>query len=186
MPQQWEYAGGSNQKWYLKDAGNGYYDIINVNRGKGLDVADASTADGGNVQQWSVTGSGGANQQWQIVAFSGGYYRMINRNSGKALDIADVSTVNGVNVHQWAYTGGGTTSCSAFKRHKARLKMPRAGPNCPTTLWASFCAELRFFDSFLKKYRKTLAQNDKCMVYSNSGRDNNAGKQEKQRLFLEN
>jgi len=103
--QQWEYAGGNNQKWYLKDAGNGYYNIINVNSGKALDVTDASTTDGGSVQQWALSGVGGTNQQWQVVAVSGGYYKLINRNSSKALDIANVSTANGAVVQQWTYTG---------------------------------------------------------------------------------
>ncbi|WP_226042576.1 RICIN domain-containing protein [Natrinema sp. DC36] len=42
--------------------GNGEYEVINVNSGKLLEVADASTADGANVQQWSANGH--PTQRW--------------------------------------------------------------------------------------------------------------------------
>ena len=84
--------------------GGGYYQIINRNSGKVLDVNGASTANGANVQQWAY--GGGTNQQWSIAAVSGGYYQIINRNSGKVLDVDGASTADGANVHQWSYGGG--------------------------------------------------------------------------------
>jgi galactan endo-1,6-beta-galactosidase len=38
---------------------------VNRNSGKVLDVSGRSTADGGNVIQW--TDNGGSNQQWSLV-----------------------------------------------------------------------------------------------------------------------
>jgi hypothetical protein len=82
-----------------------YYRLINRNSGKVAEVAGFSTADGGNVQQWSSTGT--SSQQWSFVSVGGGYYNVINRNSGKCLDVNGVSTADGANVQQWT-CGTGT------------------------------------------------------------------------------
>ena len=82
-----------------------YYRLINRNSGKVAEVAGFSTADGGNVQQWSSTGT--SSQQWRFVSVGGGYYNVINRGSGKCLDVTGVSTTNGANVQQWT-CGSGT------------------------------------------------------------------------------
>ncbi|MBD0384487.1 RICIN domain-containing protein [Paenibacillus sp. WST5] len=81
------------------------YKIVNKNSGKVLDVANMSTADGANVQQWT-SWSGGTNQEWQIVDAGSGYYKFINRNSGKALDVYNMSTADGTNLHQWSSWSG--------------------------------------------------------------------------------
>jgi hypothetical protein len=82
-----------------------YYRLINRNSGKVAEVANFSTADGGNVQQWSSTGT--SSQQWRFVSVGSGYYNVINRNSGKCLDVNGVSTADGANVQQWT-CGSGT------------------------------------------------------------------------------
>jgi endo-1,4-beta-xylanase len=82
-----------------------YYRLINRNSGKVAEVAGFSTADGGNVQQWSWTGT--SSQQWSFVSVGGGYYNVINRGSGKCLDVNGVSTADGANVQQWT-CGTGT------------------------------------------------------------------------------
>ena len=81
-----------------------YYRLINRTSGKVLEVANSSTADGGNVQQWTSTG--GTNQQWSFVSLGNGYYEIINRNSGKALDVVGNGTADGVNVDQWTWNSG--------------------------------------------------------------------------------
>jgi hypothetical protein len=80
-----------------------YYQLVSRNSGKVAEVASNSTADGGNVQQW--TWNGGNNQQWSFVALAGGYYEIINRNSGKVLEVAGNSTTDGGNVQQWTWAG---------------------------------------------------------------------------------
>jgi len=79
------------------------YKVINKYSGKALDVTNASTADGGNVQQWTY--SGGNNQSWKVDLLSDGYYKITNTNSGKVLDVAGPSTADGANVQQWTSTG---------------------------------------------------------------------------------
>ena len=63
--QQWSANGGTNQMWYLRPTGDGYYTIVGRNNGLLADVYGASTTDGAQVVQW--TANGGANQQWQFV-----------------------------------------------------------------------------------------------------------------------
>jgi alpha-L-fucosidase len=80
-----------------------YYRLINRNSGKVAEVAANSTADGGNVQQWTWIGT--TSQQWSFEALAGGYYRIVNRNSGKVLEVAANSTADGGNVQQWTWVG---------------------------------------------------------------------------------
>jgi DUF1680 family protein len=81
-----------------------YYRLINRNSGKVADVSGASTADGGDIVQW--TSNGGANQQWSFVSVGGGYYKIVNRNSGKLVDVSGASTADGADVVQWTDNGG--------------------------------------------------------------------------------
>jgi alpha-galactosidase len=83
---------------------SGYYNLVNRNSGKVLDVAGYSTADGGAIDQW--TDNSGTNQQWTLTPVAGGYYRLFNRNSGKVLDVAGYSTADGGKVDQWTDNGG--------------------------------------------------------------------------------
>lgn len=81
-----------------------YYRITNRNSGKVVDVSASSTADGGNVLQW--TWNGGANQQWSFNDAGSGYFTIVNRNSGKCLEVYGQSSADGANVDQWACNGG--------------------------------------------------------------------------------
>lgn len=63
--QQWTANGGTNQMWYLRPTGDGYYTIVARNSGLAADVYGAATSDGAQVVQWTT--NGGTNQQWQFV-----------------------------------------------------------------------------------------------------------------------
>jgi hypothetical protein len=81
-----------------------WYEIVNSNSGKALDVCGVSTADGACVQQYAR--SGGTNQQWQFVDSGGGFYRLRARHSGKVLDVFNWSTVDGGALVQWPDLNG--------------------------------------------------------------------------------
>jgi endo-1,4-beta-xylanase len=81
-----------------------WYEIVNRNSGKALDVCGVSTADGACIQQY--TRSGGQNQQWQFVDSGGGYYRVRARHSGKVLDVYNWSTADNGAIVQWPDHGG--------------------------------------------------------------------------------
>lgn len=79
------------------------YNIISRNSHKLLEVANASTANGANVQQW--TSNGHNCQRWRLEDAGGGYYRIVNVHSGKLLEVANASTSDGANVQQWPNNG---------------------------------------------------------------------------------
>ncbi|WP_408958565.1 RICIN domain-containing protein [Natrinema sp. 74] len=81
----------------------GTYEIANAHSGKLLEVANASTADGANVQQWSANGN--PTQQWSVEDLGNGEYHIRNENSGKLLEVANASTNDSANVRQYAATG---------------------------------------------------------------------------------
>jgi poly(3-hydroxybutyrate) depolymerase len=81
-----------------------WYELVNRNGGKALDVCGVSTADGACVQQWSRTG--GQNQQWQFVDSGGGFYRLRARHSGKVLDVGNLSTADNAALIQWSDHNG--------------------------------------------------------------------------------
>ncbi|RKP57324.1 hypothetical protein D7Z26_04940 [Cohnella endophytica] len=97
-------SGGSGGSWDP----NTYYKIIARHSGKALDVSGGSTADGGDVIQWTT--SGNANQQWKIESVGSGYYKITNRNSGKVLDVYQASTADGGDVVQWTASGSSGSS----------------------------------------------------------------------------
>jgi hypothetical protein len=101
-----------------------WYELLNRNSGKALDVCAVSTADGACVQQY--TRSGGANQQWQFVDSGGGFYRLRARHSGKVLDVFNWSTADGAAIVQWPDLNGAnqqfrlTDSAGGFVRLLSR------------------------------------------------------------------
>jgi hypothetical protein len=82
--------------------GSGYYRIVARHSSKVLAVLGASTANSGDVVQWTYGGAT-ANDEWQLVDLGTGYSRVVNRHSGKVLNVAGVSTANGANVDQWSW-----------------------------------------------------------------------------------
>ena len=71
---------------------------------KVLDVADASSADGANLQLWASTGA--ANQKFRFACGEDGFYTITCLKSGKVLDVADGNLVPCANVQQWSGYGG--------------------------------------------------------------------------------
>jgi hypothetical protein len=79
----------------LLDAGNGYYNNVNVNSGKALDDTNGSTTNGTQVQQSTL---------------NTGYFNIINGNSGKAVDDTGGSLVNGTQMQQYTISGTGNSN----------------------------------------------------------------------------
>jgi alpha-galactosidase len=102
---QWAPNGQANQRWRVRDVGNGLNEVVNVGSGRCLDVygGTSATADGVKVVQWTC--SGGANQRWRIEDAGSGYVRLVAQHSGKCLDVLDASTTDGAQLVQWSCTG---------------------------------------------------------------------------------
>lgn len=81
----------------------GTYRVTNVNSGLFLEVANAGTADGDNVRQYSDTGH--ACQEWDVTENDDGTYTLTNANSGLFMEVGSADTSDGANVNQWADSG---------------------------------------------------------------------------------
>ncbi|WP_445636539.1 hypothetical protein NSTC745_01460 [Nostoc sp. DSM 114161] len=77
-----------------------YYYLANKNSSKYLDVTNFSTADGANVQQWTLNKSGA--QQWLLEDAGNGYYYLVNKTSSKVLNVSGGGSADGTNVIQWS------------------------------------------------------------------------------------
>jgi pectate lyase C len=100
---QWTDLGGDNQLWRFVSVGSGYYEIINANSGRALEVYGWSTADGGNIVQYQNLNN--ANQHWMLED-SGGYVQLKNRHSGKVAEVYQKSKTAGANINQWTDNEG--------------------------------------------------------------------------------
>ncbi|GMA16178.1 RICIN domain-containing protein [Deinococcus metallilatus] len=111
------------------------YAVLNMCSGKGLDVQNASTANGASVMQWDY--QGGTNQQWTLQATDSGYFKLVARHSGKALEVYGWATANGSRVGQWGYGGGtnqqwkledvGNGFYELIPRHAANMRLDVRG-----------------------------------------------------------
>lgn len=81
--------------YYIKSKFSGLY----------LDVANGSSSNNANVQQYSYLGTD--RQKFKLVQNSDGYYYIYTGASGytKVVDVAGKSTADGVNILQYAYKG---------------------------------------------------------------------------------
>ena len=79
---------------------NGTYEIeLAINTKKAVDISQASTQTGANVQIWDKCN--GAQQRFQITYLKDGYYTIKNIKSGKVLDVSGAGKNVGTNVQQW-------------------------------------------------------------------------------------
>ncbi|MCX4814738.1 RICIN domain-containing protein [Streptomyces sp. NBC_01239] len=96
---QYTCNGGANQKWWFKDLGTGYYELMG--RGSSLCLQENAA----NVTQENCTGA--TAQQWSLTT-SGSYVLVKARTSGECLDVSGASTANSAAII--TYTCGGATN----------------------------------------------------------------------------
>ena len=81
-----------------------WYQLVNVNSNKLMEVAGGSTADGTMVQQYD--NSGCQCQHFRFESAGTGWWRIVARHSGKAVDLWGWSTADGAEYRQWPITSG--------------------------------------------------------------------------------
>jgi hypothetical protein len=79
--------------------------VRNRNSQKCMDVARASIAVGGNIQQQTCQGR--PNQQWEFVVVGSGEFAIRNVNSGLVLDVTGASKSSDANIQQYTWLGNG-------------------------------------------------------------------------------
>ena len=72
--------------------------IMNRHSDKGLDVADQSTRDGANIQQWSFADQ--PNQNWNVIDLGNGDVAILSQHSGMAITVQGGRDQNGANIIQ--------------------------------------------------------------------------------------
>lgn len=102
--QQYMPNGTSNQYWYLRDCGNGYYNIVSKANGLVLDVADGKiNNNGANIQLYYRNGTNA--QKFKLVPINiieNNMYEIESKiDENKVLDISYGSTQDGANVQIW-------------------------------------------------------------------------------------
>lgn len=97
---QYDWHGGSNQRWIVTSPANdGKYEIRNLHSGKCLDVSGVSQADGALLHQWTC--HYGDNQKFRLEPTGNGYHRLVAVHSGKCVDVQGGSPANGARLVQW-------------------------------------------------------------------------------------
>lgn len=94
---QYTCNGGGNQKWWFKDVGSGYYQLVGLE--SGLCLRENATS----VTQ-EACGSG-TNQQWSVTT-SGSYVNVRARATGECLDVNGASTANSAAIITYTCNGG--------------------------------------------------------------------------------
>ncbi len=99
---QYACSGDDNQKWTIRNRGNGVHDIIAVHSGMCMDVTGASMEDSEAIIQFPCNGQ--ANQGFRIVE-TDGRATIINDQSLKCLDIEGGVTTDAARLIQFACSG---------------------------------------------------------------------------------
>ncbi|GGR73379.1 MULTISPECIES: RICIN domain-containing protein [Streptomyces] len=93
---QYGCNGGTNQKWWFKDLGNGYRALV------GRDSSLCLQENASGVTQENCTGA--TAQQWSLAA-SGSYVTLTSRASGECLDVSGGSTADSAAIITYACNG---------------------------------------------------------------------------------
>ncbi|HYN95048.1 MAG TPA: RICIN domain-containing protein [Pilimelia sp.] len=81
-----------------------FYQLVNRNSGKAIEITGGSTADQATVTQ-NTRGSAN-HQQFQFVDSGGGYYRLRARHSNKVIDLWEWNAADGAEFRQWPDLNG--------------------------------------------------------------------------------
>jgi len=94
-----------------------WFNLLNVNSGKGLDVKSAGTANGTDLQQWAVTGGGGAEQKFRFdYTREGDYFSIIPKHApSKAVEITNSSSGDNTVVQTWEKPSSGYMNSQKFR-----------------------------------------------------------------------
>ncbi|WET02448.1 RICIN domain-containing protein [Flavobacterium sp. YJ01] len=106
--QQWSDLGTDAQRWKMDlievpIVSGGVYRLTHKGTNQSLDVKDASTQQGANVQQYTKNETDA--QRWIITKESDGFYKLTHRGTTQVLDVDNNSSQPGANVQQWSDLG---------------------------------------------------------------------------------
>nr|WP_140494140.1 RICIN domain-containing protein [Bifidobacterium sp. UTBIF-78] len=101
--QLYKKNGSDAQSFRFIKAGNGTYEIRNVNSGKSIDVYNGMIGNGAVVQQYQSNGTPA--QHWLVRNAGNGVATLINAKSNKALDVPSGNAVSGEALQVYTQIG---------------------------------------------------------------------------------
>ena len=111
------------QQYQAVSVGNGFFQLINKQSKKALDIIWAGTQDGSFIHQWEPVGSD--NQLWSFYPVGKDVYLIKAKSSGKCLDVAKMSAEEGAHLQIWEDVGG--------ENQQWKLKEIKSAPKKATT-----------------------------------------------------
>jgi len=104
--QEWQWLGGSNQKWKLTDVGSGYWTLIPQHAtGSCLDVNGFGTANGSKLQIWQTLQQRRPEMDNLPPPAAGITSSTRNAPPAVCLDVDGFGTGNGTKVQLWQDLG---------------------------------------------------------------------------------
>jgi hypothetical protein len=122
---------GTNQAWAVSSSG-GNYTILGVANGLSLDDYGDATANGSEIDSWTINGSGG--QTWYLTPASSGYFTIASQDMAQAgpgtcIEPSSGSTASGAQI---VINSGCNTPTSAEQWKFVPVSNLGTGPATPT------------------------------------------------------
>lgn len=111
--QLYQKNGTAAQKFVVKKAADGTYNIYSYNSGMALSVQDSKSSNMANVMQFFHVNAIG--QKWNIVSIGKNYHNIISCVGESALDVANASVKNSANIQIYQRNG---TKAQKFRFEK--------------------------------------------------------------------
>ena len=175
------YNGSNNQLWKFYKNSDNYYEIVNVGTGKRLDVNDAGTADGTNIQVWTDNDSSA--QRWGVYGSQGSYLLKPKYSTSSVLDSGGNN-----NVHLWTYASNIAAQKFTIEKMPSTWFSDVTAKNIKTNdariaLYANKPASAKATKYSIEVWQTNNSSNKKSYSFTPSGNYPNEGVESKQIYF---
>ena len=176
------YNGSNNQLWKFYKNSDNYYKIVNVGTGKRLDVNNAGTADGTNIQVWTDNDSSA--QRWGVYGSQGSYLLKPKYSTSSVLDSGGGNN----NVHLWTYASNIAAQKFTIEKMPSTWFSDVTAKNIKTNdariaLYANKPASAKATKYSIEVWQTNNSSNKKSYSFTPSGNYPNEGVESKQIYF---
>ena len=176
------YNGSNNQLWKFYKNSDNYYEIVNVGTGKRLDVDNAGTANGTNIQVWTDNDSSA--QRWGVYGSQGSYLLKPKYSTSSVLDSGGGNN----NVHLWTYANNIAAQKFTIEKMPSTWFSDVTAKNIKTNdariaLYANKPASAKATKYSIEVWQTNNSSNKKSYSFTPSGNYPNEGVESKQIYF---
>ena len=176
------YNGSNNQLWKFYKNSDNYYEIVNVGTGKRLDVDNAGTANGTNIQVWTDNDSSA--QRWGVYGSQGSYLLKPKYSTSSLLDSGGGNN----NVHLWTYASNIAAQKFTIEKMPSTWFSDVTAKNIKTNdariaLYANKPASAKATKYSIEVWQTNNSSNKKSYSFTPSGNYPNEGVESKQIYF---